>query len=184
MRVFVALALPDTARDALSDLQDTIPPGLGRPVDWDAFHLTLAFAGEQPAATVEAMRDALATVRSPCFDLHLKGTGQLGDAPAGVLHAGVAATPGLTALHARIHGHLAGAGLALPRRRFRPHVTLARMPRRMPPDATAALGHWLERSAGFHHGPVAVSRFTLYRSHLHPDGAIHETLADWPLTSD
>ena len=44
------------------------------------------------------------------------------------------------------------------------------------------VGGFLEACNGFSAGPVPVTRFTLFRSHLNRDGAHYEALADYPLT--
>jgi 2'-5' RNA ligase len=81
----------------------------------------------------------------------------------------------LRTLHDRIRSRLHGAGVAAERRRFRPHVTLARIAGRR--DAAPILTH----IASVRLGPFTCSQFALVRSQLHPEGAIHDPLAVYPL---
>jgi len=83
-------------------------------------------------------------------------------------------------LRKKVRAAARGAGIDLPRERFRPHVTLARFSRSKPVDMgrlTAFLGAY----GGFRAGPFAVDRFCLYRSTLTPEGPVYDVLADYPL---
>ncbi|MEI4473606.1 RNA 2',3'-cyclic phosphodiesterase [Frigidibacter sp. MR17.24] len=174
MRLFFALPLPGRLADQLGDIAFALPDL--RPVDPDSLHLTLHFLGElDDAMAEEAARAAEGLLAGP-VRLRLDG---LGSFPAGrglSLHAVVAPDPGLSDLHHRLGSRLAGAGLALPRRRFRPHVTLGRAPRMTPRLETALAAH-----VGLAPPPVAPARFGLYRSWLRPEGAQYERLVDYPL---
>ena len=72
--------------------------------------------------------------------------------------------------------------LDLPRRRFKPHITLARFPRRVPEAARGRMGAWLARNGDrVIRGPEA-TQFSLYRSQLYPDGPLYQPLASYPLS--
>lgn len=177
MRTFVALDLPDPVRDALEAVQEALPPGL-RPSDPDQFHLTLAFLGERPESEVEAAHEGLETLRHPRVPLRLRGLGTF-DHEGLTVWAGVAEEAGLRSLQAKVLSVLHGAGIMLPRRRFRPHVTLARARRGAPdPDRLAAV---LARWDSFPSPPFEAREVGLWRSTLRPDGALHEELARYPL---
>jgi 2'-5' RNA ligase len=178
MRAFVAIDLPDRVRTALEAVQERLP--LGRAVDPDQMHLTLAFLGEQPDDLIETAHQALEGIRLPPFELHLQGLGTFGDRQPTVLWAGVRDPGPVKALHDRILPALHGAGIVLERRRFRPHVTLARF------DRTATADHerlatFLARWNGFPSPPFLVEDFGLWRSTLLKAGAVHEELARYPL---
>lgn len=174
MRLFIALQLPDTARDDLESVQERLPAG--RPVPWDNLHLTLAFLGDQTEATAEAVHDALETLRAPAVPIVLsQGTvfgGRHGQAVAIEAQGGEP----LRALHDRIHARLRGAGVLPDRRRFRPHVTLARL------KGHADASPLLTALTGLNLGPYLCTAFALFASTLHRDGAVHDELARYPLT--
>lgn len=178
MRAFVAIDLPDPVRDALGALQEAMP--LGRPVDPDQMHLTLAFLGEQPDDLVEAAHHALEGIRFPGFEMQLAGLGTFGDRAPTVLWAGVRDAGPVKALHQRVLPALHGAGIVLERRRFRPHVTLARFDRTEAPDHER-LARFLSRWEAFPSPPFRVESFGLWRSTLLRSGAVHEELARYPL---
>lgn len=174
MRLFVALPLPDTTRDALEVLQTRFPAG--RAVPHDNLHMTLAFLGEQPEEVAEAVHEGLETLRARAPHLTLSdGTvfgGRHGQAVALEADGG----PQLRALHERILARLRGAGVTPDRRRFRPHVTLARLNGRA--DAAPLLAVLADARIG----PVTCDAFSLFASTLHRDGAQHEELSRYSLT--
>lgn len=178
MRAFVAIDMPDPVRSALESLQEAMP--LGRPVDPDQMHLTLTFLGEQPDDLIEAAHHALEGIRFPPFGMRLAGLGTFGDRQPTVLWAGVRDPSPVKALHDRILPALHGAGIVLERRRFRPHVTLARFDRTAPADHER-LARFLTRWEAFPSPAFTVGSFGLWRSTLLKAGAVHEELASYPL---
>ena len=184
MRAFVAIDPPPSVRDALESVQDALPPGLGRLADPDQFHLTLAFLGERHPEEVEAAHEALEGLRHPAFTLALGGLGTFGARAPDVLWAGVRdggqASGSLASLQAKVRSALHGAGIVLERRRFRPHLTLARLSR-PEPAALERLAGFLARWDAFPAPPWEVRDLALWRSTLRPSGAIHEELARYPL---
>ena len=179
MRAFVAIDLPDPVISALEALQEILP--LGKPVEPEQMHLTLAFLGEQPDDLIEAAHHALGGIRFPAFEMQLSGLGTFGNREPTVLWAGIKDATQVKALHDRILPALHGAGLPLEHRRFRPHVTLARFERSGLPEHER-LARFLSKWEGFPSPPFMVEDFALWRSTLRPKGAIHDELARYALT--
>ena len=169
-RLFVALDLPDTVRDALESAGRAADPEAWRPVPRQSLHVTLAFLGPRPATDVALIAPVVAAeAHAPPLALHhvlllpprrpRVLTVELSD-PTGAL----------TALQARVCAALHAAGVYTPEKRaYRPHVTIARLRPRVRPPRDAAIA--LEPLA-FHGTAV-----TLYVSRLHPHGARYEPLA-------
>jgi RNA 2',3'-cyclic 3'-phosphodiesterase len=179
LRLFVALDPPDALRGALAAVQGDLT--VGRRLDPDSFHLTLAFLGEVDPDTAEEVHVALEVLSAPGFSLALSGIGTLGGEPPAVGVAEVADAGPVTALHRAVRRALRSAGVELARQRFRPHVTLARLPRRMHGGELGDLRMFLARNGGFRADPFQVTSFALYASTLSPGGALHEELARYPL---
>jgi len=179
IRAFVAIDMPDDAREALEQLQDDLP--VGRLMDPETFHLTLAFLGDQPNEVMEAVHQGLSDLKVEPIDLCLRGVDVFGSKAPKLLYAGADATPSLVGLRDKVRRAVVHAGVELPRERFRPHVTLARFRGRPRGDELEKLRGFLAFHAGFTLPPFQVRQFTLYRSHLHGDGAVHEVLAEYPL---
>jgi 2'-5' RNA ligase len=177
MRAFLALAIPDDISAALIRLQSGIP--FGRPVPRDNLHLTLAFLEDAPEPALEDLHDLMTVLRVPPVAVRFTGIDSFTESERGLILAVVERTDALQSLHDRVASLCRQAGLDLPRRRFRPHVTLMRTNRR--PDGAAR-----DRLAGalgpspYLPGFTAIS-VTLYQSKLTPRGAVHDPLASYPL---
>ncbi|MDK3073691.1 RNA 2',3'-cyclic phosphodiesterase [Sedimentitalea sp. JM2-8] len=179
MRVFVAIDIPEQVRAELEALQSELT--IGRSVPSDNLHLTLCFLGEQPEQAVEEAHLALSVLRAAAFDLQLAGVGSFGNRAPRVIFADVARNADLAALEQRIARSLRRAGLQFEKRRFRPHVTIARLPRAVPPSELAMARDFLADHAAFKGSPFRVADFRLYRSVLTPRAALHDTLACYRL---
>lgn len=181
IRAFVAIDLPDGVRAALEQLQDDLP--VGRLMNPETFHLTLAFLGDQPAEAIDAVHQGLSDLNAAPFDLSLRGVDVFGTKAPKLLFAGADTTPSLVALRDKVRSIVRFAGVELPRERFRPHVTLARFRGRPRGDEMDKLRGFLAFHAGFVLPAFHVNGIALYQSYLHPDGAMHEVLAEYPLGS-
>lgn len=179
MRAFLALPLPEHIQEALERLQDTLP--LGRAVAPENLHLTLAFLDEQPEAHLRALHEQLSEIKAPVLELQIKGVNALGGKTPRVLVADVVPDPGLVALQRRIRNTVQAAGIALPRVRFRPHVTLMRFARRMEAAEMQPIGAALQGHGDFSLSPFHIDHFALFQSTLLPEGPRYEVLAEYPL---
>lgn len=179
MRSFIAIDMPEKVRDILADLQSDLPAG--NPTPPENLHLTLAFLGELVAGIEEDLHDALSALHEPAFDLHLSGVDTFGGNDPKVLFVGAQPNDALDRLHRKVRSQLHGAGIMLDRKRFRPHVTLARFRRRPSAPEMERLRLWLLAYSGFGLPPFPVTGFTLYQSTLARSGAIHDELARYPL---
>ena len=180
MRVFVAINLPDEIRGELEKLQAHLP--IGRPVASDNLHLTLSFLGEQSDASCEEAHQALSGIRARPFDLRLVGLGTFGKTSPQVVFADVERCENLIALERKITRRLRDACVPFQKRRFRPHVTIARFPTRISSHGLAQVQAFLAREALFRGSRFQVSEFHFYRSSLTPERAFHEILASYDFT--
>lgn len=179
MRLFIALRPPPPIRERLFDLMDDVPAA--RWQDDEQLHLTLRFVGEVERPQAEDLAVALGHIRLPAAPVvSLAGIGTFGQrGRADTLWAGVAPADPLGELHARVERACAMAGLAPERRRYHPHITVARLARSA--GAGPALDAWRARHAGLTSDPFALPHLILYRSHLARSGAAYEPVARWPL---
>ena len=123
MRLFTAIQPSPGFRAALTDLQERLRAAgvTGRYREPDGLHLTLAFIGDWP----DDVTEILPAVRRP-FSLTLSHLGIFPE--ANVLWAGVAPSEELEHLAGQVRHSLAEAGIPFDRKRFSPHITLARKP--------------------------------------------------------
>lgn len=179
MRVFLGLLLPQALWPAVERLQAEL--GCGRAVAGENLHLTLVFLGDLELRALEAVHEALEGVAVAPFVLEPAGLEVLGSAGRPeALALGLRPCPALEALQAKCAQAVRRAGVALERRRFRPHVTIARFGARFDAANAQRLGRLLQA-----HGDVVlpewrVGRLALLRSHLGHEGASYELLAEYP----
>jgi len=184
MRLFVALELPEPVKAALDRLVCGVPGARWLPPE--NLHLTLRFVGEADGPGTEDLVDALSHVAELPFDLSVENVGHFESGRrARTLWAGVARSPALARLQSRIETAVRRAGFPPERRRFVPHVTLARLDGTPPQEVSRFISaHSLFRAPTF-----TVAGFVLYSSFLTKNGAVHrpeaafdflgEGFADW-----
>lgn len=176
MRLFVALDLPPSLRQRLALLTGGVPGA--RWVPPENQHLTLRFIGETPAWQADEIDHALGALRTPGFPLTVAGIGLFAKGGRGTaLWAGVERTQALEHLHAKVETALQRIGLAPERRRFAPHVTLARVDA-VPEPRLAA---YLQAYSLFRAEPVTIGHFTLFSSRLGKERAAYESEAEYEL---
>ncbi|WP_323785640.1 RNA 2',3'-cyclic phosphodiesterase [Thalassovita sp.] len=181
LRLFVALDLPEPLREALMDVQDGL--GVGREVPEDDLHVTLAFLDGQNPQVVEVLHDMLSAIRMVPVRLTVKGLELFGGRRPNLVAALVEKVPELAALQEKVAQAARMAGIDLPRRRFRPHVTLLRFPGALSPEGRERIAAYMAA-----HGDIALDgseavTFSLYQSHLRAGGPVYEALARYPLTA-
>ncbi|HET9069283.1 MAG TPA: RNA 2',3'-cyclic phosphodiesterase [Amaricoccus sp.] len=177
IRAFAALALPEPVRFDLMLLQQGLP--IPRAAPPESLHLTLVFLGEIGERLLEDIDSAFRAIIAPRFELAIAGVDLFGGPRPRLVYAGVSTNPALSHLQAKVETAARNAGLALPGRRFVPHVTLARLPKRFTDRER------LERAIA-NRGAYAAPRFDvedfrLFRSHLGGEGPLYEELARYPL---
>jgi 2'-5' RNA ligase len=174
--MFVALDLPDDARERLVRWRDLLLDGRRdvRPVRPEALHVTLVFLGWQDESAAERIADAAfgSLPAAPAPRLAATGVRPVPPRDARLFALDLDDEAGRAgALQEAISGALEAGGWYRPEKRpFWPHMTLARVkrgerrvpppPERPPPPAD----------------PFDAGTLTLYRSTLRPQGAIYEPL--------
>lgn len=175
IRLFVGLALPEQAEDALVRVAAGIPGA--RWIEARNLHVTLRFIGEVEEHVAAEIDHALSEMREPALDLTITGFGTFGSRQPHSLWAAVEKTPALVHLQAKVDSAVVRVGVAPEPRKFSPHVTLARLKS----AHTARIQHFIAGHSPFRVGPLPVEHVTLFRSHLGRAGAEYEAVAEYPL---
>lgn len=191
MRLFVAILLPADVRASVAEqLLPPLRPLLPR-ASWvrpDNLHITVKFIGERERALVPKLVAALrdVTVASAPLALTLQGVGGFPslERPRVVWLGADARGEGEAAMLARrVDDVCARLGIPRERRRFRAHVTLARVR-----DARASAGR--EAGAGelarvarrlTSRWPLLVTEIALMQSELAPGGSRYTAVERFPL---
>ncbi len=170
-RLFFALWPDDDVRDRLvaeqRRLQAVFPRA--RWIPRQRLHQTLHFLGRLSPRQRRQARDDAEAIEGACFELALDRLGCF--ERARVLWIGPSRMPtALLDLHARLGERLAGIGYRMQFEAYRPHVTLARKLRSIPPGVAAA-------------EPIrwSVRDFALVESVDRPGGVAYRVIERYPL---
>ena len=161
MRLFVALPIPPELREQLTLLAGGIPGARWIPAE--NYHLTLRFIGQVQSWQAQDVDEALANIRARPFHLSLRGVGTFEKAGRICsLHVGVEKTDALAMLQTKVERALQQVGFEPERKRFAPHVALARTDK-APPEKLVS---FVQAHNLFRAPPMPVERFTLFSSRL------------------
>ena len=188
MRVFLAVEISGPAAMVLDEvvgrLSDLRLRGV-RVVPAGNIHLTLKFLGEVDSEQAVAVAEALSQVteRHSHSTLYLGETGVFPNhAWPKVLWVGLGGdVRPMLRLHEEIDHAIARLGFEKERRRFKPHLTVARIRQRtLPADRKTACDAWMEMPIR-RDVPVPVGSVSVMRSILRPEGAQYQRLASLDL---
>lgn len=165
VRLFVGLELAPDIKEALDFARGGVEGA-----HWqrdEQLHLTLAFIGEVPSSTVRQIEDELSAIAFDPFELSLEGVNMFGNTrQPKTLWAGVADEAPLHHLHEKVMNALERIGVEPDRRRYKPHVTLARFSR----GTQARISDWLTANGVLKTPTQQVGYFSLFSSQRTDDG--------------
>ncbi len=148
IRLFVGIPLP---RDILQRLQ-LLAAGLegARWISPENMHLTLRFIGEIDEYQVDDINDALSGIHDCAFELAISGVETFGRGHmVHTIWAAVGGGAALTHLQGKIESALVRSGLEPERRKYTPHVTLARIKK----SPQGKIAEWLTDHGGLNTPP-------------------------------
>ncbi len=174
-RLFAALEIPREASLSLSLLRGGLPGA--RWIDVENYHITLRFIGDVDGRTADDIVNALDKIRRPEFSLRLQGIGSFGSKKPHSIWAGVSQTPELMALQAEIERICQRLMLPPDPRKFKPHVTLARLKSARGADVVP----YLSGRGNFSTLPFLADRFVLLSSRDSVGGGPYLTEEVFPL---
>lgn len=178
MRLFVGLAIPDDIAMRLAGLANGMPGA--RWIEPENMHVTLRFIGEVSRADAEDIDHELRRLSAKPFSFDITGMDTFGQGrKAHALYARVVLTPELEILQTRVEAAVARAGQPRETRKFKPHVTLARL------KTASDIGvlSFIQAHNLFRAGPIAVDHFILYESHMGNGGSVYVPLTEYSLNS-
>ena len=168
LRLFVAIDIPGTIQEQLSGWKMAM-----RGARWtqpDQMHLTLEFLGEQPIDLYREICESLESVQLTSFELEFEGVGFFGSKKVPrTLWAGVRSSRELIGLQKKVCKRIQELGIKVEARKFRPHLTLARLNGASYED----VGRFLEAGCLAKSDSFSVDSFALFSSKLLPRGAVY-----------
>jgi 2'-5' RNA ligase len=178
-RLFIALPVPEDISAELTRLQSGVPDA--RWVPLENLHVTLCFAGNVQGGTTRDLEEELSDIAGPRFPVAIAGVEQFssGKQPRALV-ALVKKSDRLDWLHQKVSTVARNCGIEIERRKFRPHVTLARFPN------GAETGHhiaqFMASFSTFRAGPWIADHFALYSSRPGGNGRLYTEEAAYDLT--
>ena len=145
----------------------------------EQMHLTLRFIGDCDGRQYNDICDILNKVTINTFSLSMEGVGYfpLRGKPR-ILWVGLKTSPQLLALRKSIDITMSNIGIPLERKKFHPHITVARIKEKTPPTAIIP---FLSQNNLFNTEGSMVEEFHLYSSILRKEGVLHQIEATYPL---
>lgn len=181
MRLFTGLDLPAGVVRNLEALIGRLRPAAR--IQWSPpanLHITTKFIGEWPEQRLEELRTALAAVPvAGPLAVRIRSLGFFPNERAPrVFWCGVEAT-GLDSLAAATDVATARLGIPAETRDFSPHLTLARIKKRLD---LAPLRQAMAALPSPEFGDFPADTYYLYRSRPGPGGSVYTKLAEFPLS--
>lgn len=176
-RLFIAINLNASSIEQIQNICFGVKNA--RWVPADQMHLTLRFIGKCDSALFSNIQSILEQVNLPAFSLAAEGVGYF--PPRGkprVLWIGIRPSPELQVLRATIDKCLNKIGIPEERKKFHPHITVARMRDNSPPRTIIP---FLTQNSLFKIDAFQVKNFYLYSSVLRQEGALHRIEETYPL---
>ena len=178
IRLFVALELPAELRTQLAMLAGGIQGAKWVPPD--NYHLTLRFIGEVENWRAQEVDDALANIRARPFELALSGAGLFEKAGRiQSLYISAERNETLGFLQCKIETALQRIGLQPERKKFTPHVTIARTGLAAPDKLIS----WVQAHNLFRAAPITVEHFTLFSSQLGKQASVYTPEVEYDLAA-
>ncbi len=181
MRLFTGISLPPEIKERLEGALRKLRPTAK--IKWSPvknMHITTKFIGEWDAGRLDELTAALAAVASPGpFRIAIRGLGWFPNERAPrVFWAGIEAGEGLAELARRIDDKAAELGVEKERRRFSPHLTLARI---KGPADLRELRRAIEEISPIEFGGFEASSYHLYLSEPRAGGSVYTSLREYEL---
>jgi len=175
-RLFTALEIPFEIGQSLALLRGGLPGA--RWVEPENYHLTLRFIGDIDDKMAEEIALLLGKIERPAFDLQIKGLDSFGGNKPRAVVAAVPPVAQLVELQADHERIMQRVGLQ-PERKYKPHVTLARLR----DTSSRQVADFLSTRQPFRLLPFPVSRFVLYSSRASVGGGPYVIEAEYPLAA-
>lgn len=174
-RLFTGLEVPPEIAESLSLIRGGLVGA--RWIDTENYHVTLRFMGDIDDASARDVYSLLYQVRRKPLTLTLDGLDIFGGDRPRALVARIAQNTALAELQAEQERLVRRVGLPPDKRKFTPHVTLARLRDTTPwhaADFLSSRGPFLSRS-------FTADRFVLFSSRASTGGGPYIVEAEYPL---
>ncbi|GAA0785593.1 RNA 2',3'-cyclic phosphodiesterase [Roseibium denhamense] len=176
-RLFTGLEIPSQTALMLSMLRGGLRGA--RWIDTENYHITLRFIGDIDDRTAYEVAAGLDRIRREPVEIRLNGLGSFGNGKPHAVWARVDPTAQLAELQAEQERIIQRLKLAPERRKYVPHVTLARCKTSSNED----VAKWLSERGNFQAPPFIAGRFVLFSSRSSIGGGPYLVEEAYPLAA-
>ena len=178
VRLFVAIDLPDEIREQFRDVQDSLRSSRARLslVDQESMHITVKFIGEVSGSYLSQITDILQNIEGSPFSMDVGLIGTNSQKAPRVVWAEADDPGSCRVLAEKSDSALVSLGFEPEKRKFRAHITIARV-RQFHQSLFEALADVTSSCSG----TIPVNEFILKKSELTRDGPIYTNILRVPL---
>ncbi|NVK34682.1 MAG: RNA 2',3'-cyclic phosphodiesterase [Rhodobacteraceae bacterium] len=176
-RLFTGLEIPAQTGLMLSMLRGGLRGA--RWIDPENYHITLRFIGDIDDRTADEVANSLDWVRRSPIMIHLNGLGSFGNGKPHCVLAKINLSSELAELQAEQERIFQKIGLPCERRKYLPHVTLARCRT----SSNADVARWLAERGDFQALPFVAGRFVLFSAKASVGGGPYLVEEAYPLAA-
>ncbi len=180
IRTFIAIDLPkenlEKINNILTFFKSECPEKTLRWVSLQNLHLTIKFLGDIPEKKLTSIKSIIQEVarRIPRFRFAVKGLGMYpNQTKPRVIWLGIETEAPMYQLHHLLDDRLKAQGIKPEKRKFSPHLTIARVSNRADYKQTKQIANILSKFTISHLGAIEVDQIHLYKSQLTPQGPIY-----------
>jgi RNA 2',3'-cyclic 3'-phosphodiesterase len=176
-RLFAGLEIPPHVANVLAGQRGGLPGA--RWVEPSDYHITLRFIGDIGNRMAQDIDSLLADVSRMTIPIRVSGLGSFGGDKPHSVYAAVEPNRQLAELQAEVDRLIRACGVEFDRRRFQPHVTLARLRGGLAPD----VADYLSRHGYFPPQSFEADRFVLFSSRASVGGGPYVVETAYPLAA-
>lgn len=174
-RLFCALQIPGPLNLQLSLIKGGLSGA--RWVEPEDYHITLCFFGDMDRNTANDLALALTRIKHPYLTLEIERLDAFGNAKPRALIARIKSDQSLNELQSEVDWIARRLGIAADKRKFLPHITLARLKGTTPLELAGFIG----TRGGFYSARFVTREFELLSSKESIGGGPYVTEARYPL---
>jgi 2'-5' RNA ligase len=188
LRSFIAVDFPSEIIQKIEEIikffKTQTPEKALKWVSTNNLHLTLKFLGEIPEGRLDQIKTILSEslINRSTFTIGIKGLGMYPNKRnPRVIWLGITNEDSLIDLHKSLDQALQTADIEPEKRKYSPHLTIARVRRGTNQDTIKNIGDTLSQFKVDSLGNIPVEEIILYQSELTPKGPIYTPLMSKPL---